>query len=420
MVQSKWLLGVISVVGLASACSSDANTGKPIPAQGGSGGASAGGPASGGGGASNGGASNGGASAATCTPACSADQACVVTTCRPKPVELTSVSGCGQMHLAVSKGTLYFTDLAHGNVKSVPVAGGAVADVATGQKAPYAVAVDDAGVVYWSTSSTTVQADNTLMMKAPTGTPTKVTNVKQPADAAKTYIAKYITVGGTFLYYGAGDDLLKVEAKAAATPLKLGTFDGQPTAIVLSPPLPAATTRIFTTLGLDNAVQWRAPDPAASGCTDPVTRPLPKTGESAAEATARINGGGCAFSESVGNLMFDTMNLAGTNIVFADGTTIQVADTTVASTMQATRTQVAETESFDPISGFTNTATTVYFGESSTGIIEKATLPKGKPVILVQDPVQISPSAFVNDGTNLYWHTGASATDACTIYKLPL
>jgi hypothetical protein len=95
--------------------------------------------------------------------------------------------------------------------------------------------------------------------------------------------------------------------------------------------------------------------------------------------------------------------------------------------MQAMRTLITVTDDFDPISGFTSTASTVYFGESSQGIIEKAPLPakypatQVSPVILVNDAAkQISPSSFVTDASNVYWRTGAAATDACEIYKLGL
>ena len=429
MAQLKWWLGVASVVGLSGACSSDPGTGSPIlNPQAGAGGAvtaGAGGVSAGAGaGGATAGASSGGAPAgggpATCTPACTAEQACLGGQCLPKPTELTRIEGCGNMNLAVSKGTLYFTDGAHGNVKSIPVAGGTATDVATGQKAPYAIAVDDAGVVYWSNSSATVTTDNTLMMKAPTGTPTKITDVNQ-AGASPTNIAKSIALDGTgSLYYGAKSDLMKVQAMANATPTKVGTFSGVPTAIVLTPAPPTATTRVFTTLDVANAVEWRNPDPATSGCTDPITRPEPVDGETAEQKTARVNGSGCSFSQSVGNLLFEALSLSGTNILFADRSSIQIADTTVAATTQAMRKTVAETDSFDSVSGLTSSATTVYFGEATTGIIEKAALPLGAPVILVQDPTQVSPSSFVTDGTNLYWRTGAAAADACAIMKLPL
>jgi hypothetical protein len=381
-------------------------TGGSGPATGGSGGAATGG-------AATGGAATGGTGGASATGA--------------TPTQLTHVDACGYMALTISKGIIYFTDSAHGNVSSIPVAGGTVTSVATGQKAPYAIAVDDAGVVYWSNTSATVGADNTLMMQAPGGMPTKITDVDQTtAKAGGTNMVKRITLDGQGnIFYGDNSALMKVEAKAMGMNTKIGAFDGQPIAIVLTPPAPAAPTRIFTSLNFDNAVQWRSPDPTMSGCTDPVSRPLPVAGESPADALKRVNGGGCAFSESIGSLVYEPLSLAGNNILFIDGTDVAMADTTVPATMQAMRSNISGSDvgnsSFDPLSGFTNTATTIYFGESTSGTIEKATLPKSDPVVISQNPATIiNPTSFVNDGTSFYFRTGAMATDSCVIMKLPL
>jgi hypothetical protein len=401
-------LGGLAVLGLLSACSSSSGAG--VTAVGGA--TSQGGAASGGGGASalggsggtgtggasgsmaiagTGGGSSGSSGTVTCTPACSADKACVEGTCLPKPVQLTHVDGCTTMYLALNQGTLYFADTAHGNVKSIPTAGATTTatDIATGQKAPYAIAVDDSAV-YWSTTGTAA-GDNTLMMKTTAGTPTKISDVTKSTEA--------ITLDGKgSLYYGDGDSLMKVEAKAAATPLLIGTFEGEPTAVVITP------MRLFTTLQLDNAVQWRNPDPASSGCVDPVARPVGSTV------------GGCAFEESQGDLLADTLTLSGTKVIWANGILMQSADTTVSATMQGSGHSIASTASFDNITGFASTATSVYFGEKTTGIIEKAALPDGDPVILVEDPVAVqAPSAFVMDATNLYWRT-----KDCAIMKLAL
>jgi hypothetical protein len=273
------------------------------------------------------------------------------------------------------------------------------------------VAVDDAGVVYWSNTSATVGTDNTLMMKAPGGMPTLITAVDQTtAKPGATNMVKSITLDGKGnLYYGDNDDLDKVAAMAASTPTKVGTFEGQPIAITLSPAAPAATTRIFTALALDNAVQWRNPDPALSGCADPVARPVGNT-----------TTGGCAFSESIPDLVYAPLPLVGTQVLFANGTEIDAADTTIPATMQVGRTTVAMTDSFDPITGFASTATTVYFGEATTGIIEKATLPMSAPVIITTNKSVVAPSSFALDDTSVYWRTGATATDSCVIQKLPL
>jgi hypothetical protein len=421
-----WCFGVVSVLVAASACSSKSDGTGVVPQAGAGGMATgAGGTAGASGGSSGmpaGGAATGGTGGAGGSGPALAT-----------PTEVAHVDGCGYMALTISKGVIYFTDSAHGNVSSVPVAGGTVTNIATGQKAPYALAVDDAGVVYWSNTSATVGTDNTLMMQAPGGMPTKIADIDQTsAQAGKTNIVKRLTLDGQGnIYYGTRFALMKVQAKAAGMTTKIGTFDGEPIAIVLTPPAPAAATRIFASLNLDNAVQWRSPDPTMSGCTDPVSRPLPKAGESPADALTRENGGGCAWAESVGALLYEPLSLAGKFILFLDGTDVDMADTTVAATMQASRGVISGSGgpdlSFDPLSGFTNTSTVVYFGESTTGTIEKVPVPAAvptmqvAPVVIAQDKTKIvNPTSFVNDGTSFYFRTGATPTDSCVIMKLPL
>src|SRR6201999_905300 len=103
--------------------------------------------------------------------------------------------------------------------------------------------------------SGTGASDDSVMLKCTAGTQKLIT--------ATTKNAAVITLDGKGgLYYGDADDLMKVDAKAASTAAKIGTFEGGPTAVVLT------DTRIFTTLTLDNAVQWRNLGAGASGCTD--------------------------------------------------------------------------------------------------------------------------------------------------------
>ncbi len=295
---------------------------------------------------------------------------------------------------------------------------------ATTVLSPYAITADMAtGNVYWSNSSGTDACSNVIMMQAPGGMPTEVAKIDQTtADAGETNIAKSLALDAMGnIYYGAGYDLYRVKAMAGSVPTKVGTFDGKPTAIV-----PTAT-RIFTALDLDNAVQWRAPDPANSGCTDPISRPLAVSGESAAQMSARINGGGCAWAESIPSLTYESLWLSGKLLVFVDGANLDAADTTIAATAQAGHTQIAATDSFTAISGMTTIGDTAYFGEATGGIIEKAPVPSEQPMnavttpptILLTDPTLLNPSSFVNDGKSVFFRTGASATDSCAVMQLP-
>jgi hypothetical protein len=288
--------------------------------------------------------------------------------------------------------------------------------------APYAITADATGNVYWSNSSDTEPCSNTIMMQAPGGMPTEIAKVDQStASAGSPNIAKALALDGLGnIYYGAGYGLYRVKAQPASAPTKIGTFDGKPTSIV-----PTAM-RIFTSLDFDNAVQWRSPDPASSGCTDPITRPKPVDGETDAQKAARINGGGCAFSESIANLAYDSLWLAGKLLVFMDGSNIDAANSTVDATKEAGHTQIAATDSFNQISGMTAFGSTVYFGEATGGIIEKAPVPAEQPAmavstpptILLTDPTLIAPSSFVNDGKSIFFRTGAAAADSCAVMMM--
>jgi hypothetical protein len=230
--------------------------------------------------------------------------------------------------------------------------------------------------------------------------------------------------GNGYLYYGSGTDLMKVQALPASTASTVAELEGFPTAIVLLPAQPPRPARVFTTLMLDNAVQWRFPEPGMSGCVDPISRPGPLNGETAAQATQRSNGGACAFAESIGSLLFDTLTLTGPNVLFADDANIYFADATVPANMESTRQTLGQTQSFDAISGFVNNEKAVYFGEQTTGIVEALSLPPVAtstgtvPTILVQDPMtEPAPGSFLIDAHNVYWRTqGAS----CSIMKLAL
>jgi hypothetical protein len=351
-----------------------------------------------------------GGSSPTCSPVCSDTMACVAGHCLPKPVALTSVTGCDSMSLALNGTTLYFTDGAHGAVRSIPVAGGPITDVATGQKEPLAVVVDDNGV-YWSTTGTGA-TDNTIMIKTPSGAPAKITDVT--LEGTLPFHSKLALDGKGNLLYGVGHVLMTVAAKANSTATALSTaLDGLPTALIVT----VSPARVFLTLEQDNAIQWRSTTAGSSGCVDTATavnRPMGTTT------------GACAFQESQGQLLLDTLTLAGTQVLFANGGNMLGANSTVATDSLGTGTTIASTASDNDISGFANNATTVYFGEATGGIIEKALLANAganppAPMLLVQDSTgQPAPGSFVVDATNVYWRTFDATAKVCSVMKLPL
>ncbi len=83
-----------------------------------------------------------------CGTKCDPGATCVAGACNMKPTELTISAGCGAMRLAIQGANIYWTEYATGKVRSMPVAGGPIVEIATGQVAP-SVIVADAKGVYW-------------------------------------------------------------------------------------------------------------------------------------------------------------------------------------------------------------------------------------------------------------------------------
>jgi hypothetical protein len=319
----------------------------------------------------------------------------------PKPVELTRIEGCSAMSLALNRGLIYFTDAAHGSVGSIAASGGNLVSIATNQATPLAIAVDDQGV-YWSTSGPNA-SDNAIVMKQGSDAATTIT-------AVNVAPARIAADGNGALYYGDGDDLMKVETNASSTPLRVGTFDGRPAALLLTPPPPQAPTRIYANLSVVDSVQWRSPDPASSGCLDPVARPV---GSSV---------GGCEFEQSQSGLLLEALSMSKTNLLWARSSFIQRADTAIPATEQGDGHVVVSSAGLDDISGFISNATTVYFGEATTGLVEKAAISSASrtmPLVLVDDLAsEQDPASFLIDASNVYWRAKDAATGACSIMRL--
>lgn len=100
-----------------------------------------------------------------CGTKCDAGATCVAGKCGAKPKTLATATGCGGgARLATDGKNVYWTEKTTGKVRSVPVAGGTVVDVATGQLAPTQIAVDASGV-YWVNQGTDAAASSTLVKK---------------------------------------------------------------------------------------------------------------------------------------------------------------------------------------------------------------------------------------------------------------
>jgi hypothetical protein len=314
---------------------------------------------------------DGGGDAQICTPPCGAGMVCLTGNCAPAPVELTRSAGCGLMVLALSGGTIYFTDQAHGTVSSVPATGGATHPIATGQAMP-AFIVADQTAVYWAN-----EGDGSIMRAAllDAGAPTMLVTGTTLGMEAGVSSVNGMAVRGTTLYFSRDMAVWKVPTAGGAAPMMVGTSQGRPTAIAVD------DTMAYWLADLQSSVERHALD--GSGMTLPV-------------------------AESQGGLLLDTIDVLGTSLLWAGDATIVKKSVTATSTDVAF--QVVSTTDFQIVTAFVAVDTTVYLGED--GMIEKAPLSGGNPVVIADG--QGGPSSMLADATNIYWRT----SDTCAIMRL--
>ena len=142
-----------------------------------------------------------------CGTQCDAGATCNEGRCRAAPKDLATATGCGGgVRLAIEGANLYWTEKATGKVRTMSIDGGAITDVATGQRGPTQIAADANGV-YWANQGDGSDASSQLMKRAlplADGAPT----VLKTATAADTFPA--IAVGASKLYYALHTDVHQI------------------------------------------------------------------------------------------------------------------------------------------------------------------------------------------------------------------
>jgi hypothetical protein len=142
-----------------------------------------------------------------CDTKCDAGATCNAGKCRSAPTELATDMGCGGgVRLAIHGPNLYWTEKATGKVRTMPIEGGAISDVATGQRSPTEIAVDANGV-YWANQGDGTAASSQVLKKAlPLADAAPI--ALKSAVATETFPA--IAVGAGKLYYAVHTDVHQI------------------------------------------------------------------------------------------------------------------------------------------------------------------------------------------------------------------
>jgi hypothetical protein len=169
----------------------------------------------------------------TCGVQCAPGAGCIDGECGAEPILLTASPGCGSMQLAIADETLYWSEKQTGLIRSMPLAGGAVTDLATGQVSPTRVMADANGV-YWTVDGDASPDSIKLMRKAlPPTSDAPETLVERGAS----YPFNAIALRANKLYYTAFQDLRRLSLDDPALPDVLfgrTQTSGNPAALALS------------------------------------------------------------------------------------------------------------------------------------------------------------------------------------------
>ncbi len=149
-----------------------------------------------------------------CGTACDAGATCNAGKCRKAPTELATDMGCGGgVRLAIHGPSLYWTERATGKVRTMPIDGGAITDVATGQRSPTEIAVDADGV-YWANQGDGTAASSQVLKKA---LPLAVGDAVALKTATATETFPAIAVGAGKLYYAVHTDVHQISTDPGVT-----------------------------------------------------------------------------------------------------------------------------------------------------------------------------------------------------------
>lgn len=335
----------------------------------------------------------------SCGAHCDDGASCVAGQCGQKPTELLKAEGCGSMRLALTGGSLYWTESSSGKVRSMPVAGGPVAELASGQTAPSMIVADDKAA-YWINQAD-VAGMSKLMKKLLAAGPAVAPVALKTATVAVPDKISAIAVGGGKLFYTLGHDVHAISTDETST---------------------AGDTVVGTAINKDVSPPVESGEPAG----------LALRGKDIVWTTANRQGverddidagtaGYVELGQSQGGLLLSDIALDATYAYWANGQSFVRNELAAAAPIPDGA--ILVTPSFDnDITAFAINATHVYAATATGQVVKHSLIPQADPnddstavpaVDLARD--QAAPTSVVLDATHVYW-----ATKDCAIRATPL
>lgn|GEM_PF-6290655 len=338
-----------------------------------------------------------------CATKCDAGATCVDSKCTKKPVELLApVAGCGAMHLVIQGPNVYWTEATSGKVRSMPLAGGAAVDIATGQTGASQIAADATGV-YWVAGGNVMKAALPFAAGAPV-TLKDSTKVVPTASADVVAGAKIIgiAVGGGKLYYTFAHDVHQISTdKAVTTDIIVG--------VAVNYDEPAKIEGIPNGVAVnDTMLAWTDVGDRSGVEGDDILE------ESATPLTVKT--GYVELAQSVGGLK-SQIAIDATYAYWIDGA--RFVRNKLAATAPVPDPAIMESPKASDLNAFAITATNVYAANGNGLILRHALTPPAEgmdptePASIARD--QMAPTSVVVDAAKVYW-----ATSDCAIRSTDL
>jgi hypothetical protein len=353
------------------------------------------------------------------------------------------------MRVVYDNRAIYWSDMGHGTISSIPVAGsdaGTVTTIASGLDiaavqapngplfwpgGPLATALlVHAGTVYWIGASTPEQCEDagicaggvgTTIMSATAGSPPKtllsmsmdpgpspisatnsLDSIEMPGQSPPILAIALSPDGGT-LYFAAGTRLYSIPSNGGGSVTYVGYTEGpehaEPTAI-------AADDSYLYCLG------------NVAGNVEILSLGMMCDPDAAANELCPVR-----ISESQADLVYDSIFIRGDSLYWGDGPSVRMGSVKAALAGNLSGYDFPNTVEETGITGFAVGTENAYFGEpgaDNAGTIEKGAAPPfdgDVPNAVVIARGQPSPTSFALDGTRVYWTT--SRCDIDTIADSP-